>query len=415
MDKKQALAMTKLKDKSSDKTAAMAVETVPVDSLHLDPANVRKHDERNIDSIRASLSRFGQQHPIIVSPEGVVIAGNGRLQAMRSLGWKECRVVRTDLKGPEAVAFAIADNRTAELAEWDDDALAQTLAALQNDESIDHLAAGFTDDEIQKIIDESLGSPEVVEDEIPEPPADPITKPSDLWRLGEHRLLCGDSTKAEDVERVMGGEKAAAVMSDPPYGVDYVGKTKDALVVHNDGADGLADLLDRSLGNAFEHCLPGGAWYIAAPPGPPFADFATALGSRGIWRQTIVWVKDSMVLGRSDYHYRHEAVFYGWKPGAAHKELPDRKQTTVWEIPRPKASREHPTMKPVAIYERMINNSTSVGSLILDPFLGSGTTLIAAEQLGRKCYGIEISPAYCDVIVERWEKLTGKKAERDAQ
>ena len=148
------------------------------------------------------------------------------------------------------------------------------------------------------------------------------------------------------------------------------------------------------------------------PPGPQFAEFASVLVDLGIWRQTLVWVKDSMVLGHSDYHYRHEPIFYGWKPGKAHKTLPDRKQTTVWEFDRPKASREHPTMKPVAMFAKMLENSTAAGSVVYEPFCGSGTTLIAAEQLNRKCYGMEISPQYCDVIIQRWEKFTGKKSKR---
>jgi len=227
-----------------------------------------------------------------------------------------------------------------------------------------------------------------------------------------HRVLCGDSTKAEDVERLMDGQKADAVITDPPYGVDYVGKTKDALVVHNDGRDGLNDLLTNALGYAADFCKSGGIWYVAAPPGPQFADFASVLSNLEIWRQTLVWVKDVMVLGRSDYHYRHEAIFYGWKPGAAHQDPPDRKQTTVWEFDRPKASREHPTMKPVSLYAKMLENSTRQDSVIYEPFGGSGTTLIAAEQLDRRCFGMEISPQYCDVIVRRFENLTGEEAVR---
>jgi site-specific DNA-methyltransferase (adenine-specific) len=249
-------------------------------------------------------------------------------------------------------------------------------------------------------------------DQVPEPPPDPVTKPGDLIELGDHRLLCGDSTKREDVDRVLGGERPATTCSDPPYGVEYVGKTKDALTVRNDGAAGLRQLLTDSLGHAFDVCLEGAVWYVAAPAGPQFEDFAAVLSKLGVWRQTLVWVKDSMVLGRSDYHYRHEAIFYGWKPGKAHREPPDRTQTTVWEVPRPKASREHPTMKPVALYARMLKNSTTVGSVVYEPFCGSGTTLIAAEQLGRRCYGIEIDPGYCDVVVARWEAFTGRKVER---
>lgn len=208
----------------------------------------------------------------------------------------------------------------------------------------------------------------------------------------------------------MDGQKAALCLTDPPYGVDYVGKTKDALLVRNDGRDTLLPLLTASLGLVVTQTLHGACWYVAAPAGPQFYDFATVLRDLGVWRQTLVWAKQSLVMGHSDYHYQHEAIFYGWTPGGSHKPPPDRKQTTMWSFDRPTASREHPTMKPVALFAKAVENSSTVGSTIIDPFLGSGTTLIAAEQLGRKCYGLEIDPGYCDVIVARWEKLTGKKA-----
>jgi site-specific DNA-methyltransferase (adenine-specific) len=255
-------------------------------------------------------------------------------------------------------------------------------------------------------------------------------------------LLCGDSTDGQQMRRVMDGELAAAVITDPPYGVSYVGKTSDALPVHNDGAETLLPLLDAALTSACELCVAGGCWYVAAPAGPQFFDFATVLTKLGIWRQTLVWVKHALVLGRSDYHYQHEAIFHGWKPGADHRlppdypedkggdfrtehgsivygwkpdgphqPPPDRKQTTLWCFDRPAASREHPTMKPVALFERMIANSTQGGALVLEPFMGSGTTLIACERLGRRCFGLEISPQYCDVIVKRWENFTGQKAQ----
>ncbi|MFK7882888.1 MAG: ParB N-terminal domain-containing protein, partial [Phycisphaerales bacterium] len=334
-----------------------------LDLVHY-PDNPRDNDAA-VAAVAESIERFGFRQPIVVDKDSVVVVGHTRLKAALKLGIKWVPVHVADLTEEQARAYRLADNRTGAIATWDAGLLQSELEALQQlGLDIESLASlGFDDRELA-----ALGNPgnagETDPDEVPEPPDDPITQPGDLWILGNHRLLCGDSTTADDVGWLMDGINAAAVMTDPPYGVDYVGKTKDALVVHNDGAEGLPQLLKHSLGNANDVCLAGGAWYVAAPAGPQFADFATVLGALGIWRQTIVWVKDSMVLGRSDYHYRHEAIFYGWKPGAAHKELPDRKQTTVWEIPRPKASREHPTMKPVALYERMMANSSSVGSLI---------------------------------------------------
>jgi DNA modification methylase len=390
----------------------MKTETVAIDSISLDPANVRRHPDRNIQTIVASLKRFGQQKPIVVTKEGIVIAGNGTLQAARHLGWKQIEIVRTGLTGSDATAYAIADNRTAELAEWDDDALAQTLAALQIEDESLALDTGFD----AKDIDALLAPEEVTEDEVPEPPADPITKPGDLWLLGEHRLLCGDSTKAEDVARLMSSSKADMVLTDPPYGVAYVGKTKDALTVENDALDesSLSRLVTAAFDNAQSISRNGAYWYATVPARPLHILFADDWKRRGILRQIMVWAKDSMVLGHSEYHYQHEPILFGWIPGERHLNK-DRTRTTLWTYDRPKASREHPTMKPIELWSQAVKDGSRAGETIFDPFLGSGTTLIAAEQLGRKCYGMEISPAYCDVIVKRWETLTGKKATLEAR
>jgi DNA modification methylase len=390
----------------------MKTETVAIDSISLDPANVRRHPDRNIQTIVASLKRFGQQKPIVVTKEGIVIAGNGTLQAARHLGWKQIEIVRTSLTGSDATAYAIADNRTAELAEWDDDALAQTLAALQIEDEALALDTGFD----AKDIDALLAPDEVTEDEVPEPPAEAITKPGDIWLLGEHRLLCGDSTKAEDVGRLMAGTKADMLLSDPPYGVSYTGKTKDALKVENDDLDedALTKLVCDAFDNAEFNCRSGAYWYATVPPGPLHILFADDWKRRGILRQIMVWAKDSMVMGHSEYHYQHEPILYGWIPGDRHKNS-DRTRTTLWQYDRPKANREHPTMKPLALWAQAVQDGSRSGEVVYDPFLGSGTTLIAAEQLDRKCYGMEISPAYCDVIVKRWETLTGKKATLEAR
>ena len=391
----------------------MEIERLEVAKLIGDPANARKHNERNIDAIVASLARFGQQKPIVIDKANVVRAGNGALQAARSLGWTHVDCVRSKLDGADASAYAIADNRTAELAEWDDDVLAATLEGLQLEGMLD--VTGFDDDELAELL-KQVGAEvgEVVEDEVPEPPADPITKPGDLWLLGDHRLLCGDSTKAEDVKRLMAGEKADMVLSDPPYGVSYVGKTKDALKVENDELD--EDLLTKLVCDAFDNaeanCRAGAYWYATVPAGPLHILFADDWKRRGILRQIMVWAKDSMVLGHSEYHYQHEPILFGWIPGDRHKNS-DRTRTTLWKYDRPKANREHPTMKPVALWSQAVQDGSRSNEVVYDPFLGSGTTLIAAEQLGRRCFGMEISAAYCDVIVKRWETLTGKKAVLD--
>lgn len=380
---------------------------VPIDSLTLDPANARAHDEKNLSAIEASLSRFGQRLPIVVQKQGLIVrAGNGRVMAARALGWTHIAAVVVDESEVEATAFAIADNRSGELAAWDDEALAKLLQSLPEDA---FAATGFSTEDLSELLDKL--TPKVVsEDEPPPAPEAPITRPGDLWVLGEHRLLCGDSTDGDDVARVMQGEHAALVLTDPPYGVEYVGKTSDALTIENDGHEGLEDLLRASLALALDHTRPGAVWYVAAPAGPHFAAFATVLSELGVWRQTLAWVKDSMVLGHSDYHYKHEAIFYGWSPGASHRPPPDRTKTSVLEFDRPKASREHPTMKPLALWAELVGNSTGAGDVVYEPFSGSGTTIVACEQLGRAARAIELDPRYVDVAVLRWQALTGGEA-----
>jgi len=380
---------------------------VPLTELTLDPSNARKHNERNLAAIAGSLKRFGQRFPIVVQRQGMVVrAGNGRLLAAKQLGWSHLACVVVDESEVEATAFAISDNRTSELAEWDDETLTRLLESLPL-EMLE--VTGFNQAELDDLIEE-LRPTEVQEDEVPEPPTTAISKPGDLWVLGEHRLLCGDSTKEADVARVLAGSRADLILTDPPYGVSYVGKTEQALEIANDGVEGLQGLLRPALGLAAANSRPGAVWYVAAPAGPQFAVFASVLEELKVWRQTLAWVKDSMVLGHSDYHYKHEAIFYGWTPGAEHQAPPDRTRTSVLEFARPKASREHPTMKPLPLWAELLGNSSKRGGIVYDPFSGSGTTLLACEQLGRKCRTIEIEPRYADVAVIRWQQLTGKDA-----
>jgi site-specific DNA-methyltransferase (adenine-specific) len=227
-----------------------------------------------------------------------------------------------------------------------------------------------------------------------------------------HALLCGDATQPAALTALMDSQKADMVWTDPPYGVAYVGKTKDALTIDNDALDeaGLEVLLRSSLVNALAATREGGAWYVAAPAGPLFHIFAAVLRDLGVWRQTLNWVKSTFVIGRSDYHYRHESIFYGWKPGATHYFVDDRTLDTVLEFDKPSKSTEHPTMKPVALVAFCINNSTKHGAMVLDVFAGSGSTLIACEKTGRRAMLIELDPVYCDVIVRRWQNFTGSEA-----
>ena len=385
----------------------MEINSVRLTDLVSDPNNARKHDEKNLEAIKGSLSQFGQRKPIVVQGQ-VVIAGNGTLEAARQLGWEEISIVQVpeDWTPEQAKAFALADNRSAELAKWDMQILNAQLMELDAVE-FNIEAIGF---ELPQVLE--LENADDV-NEIPEAPEEPITKIGDVWKLGEHRVLCGDATSIDSYQKLLGDEKVDLVWTDPPYGVAYVGKTKDALTIENDTLDAgqLESFLRDAFTNIFAFTKPGACWYVASPSGNLFQSFSIPLSELEVWKHTLVWVKDVLVMGRADYHYRHESIFYGWTPGAAHQTPPDRKQDTIWEFPKPRANREHPTMKPVELIIRAINNSSRAKDLLLDPFGGSGSTLIAAEQTQRVARLMELDPKYVDVIVKRWETLTGKKAE----
>jgi DNA modification methylase len=387
----------------------MKLITTKITELSLDPSNVRKHSRRNLDAIKASLRKFGQQKPIVVDAKGIVLAGNGTLTAAQELGWTEIQIVRTELAGVEATAFAIADNRTAELAEWEEDKLSQVLQSLKVEDADLLAATGYDAAEVDK-----MSKAEVTEDEVPEPPTEPITKAGDLWILGEHRVLCGDSTKAEDVRILMNGAKAQLMVTDPPYGVEYSAIWRDEALGGKAGgrATGKVSNDDRDDWREAWSLFDGDVAYVwHADRSSPLV--AESLASCGLERRAlIVWAKSQLVIGRGDYHSKHEPCWYCVRKGKSGLRTPDRTQTTLWEINKPQKSETgHSTQKPIECMARPIKNHEV--SEIYDPFLGSGTTLIAAEQLGRKCYGMEISPAYCDVIVQRWENLTGKKAVLD--
>jgi len=367
----------------------MQIEKLKLAELSTDPANARKHGPRNIDTIVGSLRRFGQQKPIVIDSSGVVRAGNGTLEAARLLGWETIDVIRTGLKGSEATAYAIADNRTAELAEWDDDILAATLQGLVTDDEELLALAGFDQAELDALLNEISGdgtTGEIEEDEVPEPPVDPITKPGDLWILGEHRVLCGDSTKAEDVARLMGGKKAGSLVTDPPYGINASKMTMGSSQSSKKKADRLSNVAE------WDSVRPNVSWMLSA------ADFVCIWGGNYFSDQLPVsndwlcWWKNNDNLSFSEFEL-------AWTNSGKNTRHLQRHWSGEEKL--------HITAKPVAVMVWAIGFGEG---LIYDPFLGSGTTLIAAEQLGRKCYGMEISPAYCDVIVKRWENLTGKKA-----
>jgi DNA modification methylase len=394
----------------SIKNRIQEFRVVPKSMLLPNPKNWRTHPEAQRAALRGVLAEVGIADAVIARelPDGrlMLVDGHLRLEELPD----DVPTLVLDVNEAEADKLLASMDPLAAMAEADAAKLDELLRGVQTAEPA--LADMFTElAEESGLLDGS--DKEIVEDEVPEPPAVPITRPGDLWLLGDHRLLCGDSTQAEDVDRLMAGAKADMVLSDPPYGVSYVGKTKDALKVENDELDeaALTKLVCAAFDNAEANCRAGAYWYATVPAGPLHILFADDWKRRGILRQIMVWAKDSMVLGHSEYHYQHEPILFGWIPGDRHKNS-DRTRTTLWQYDRPKANREHPTMKPVALWAQAVQDGSRTGEVVYDPFLGSGTTLVAAEQLGRTCYGMEISPAYCDVIVKRWETLTGRKATR---
>jgi DNA modification methylase len=386
----------------------MKIEKIAIDKLLLDPANARKHGQKNLDSIKGSLAKFGQQKPIVVNADNVIVAGNGTMQAAKELGWKEINIVRTDLKGSDITAFGIADNRTSELAEWDDKVLSELLEGLKA-EDFDLSAIGFDIDDMNEMIGDKNKAGLTDPDDVPEPPKVPITKLGDIWQLGAHRLMCGDSTDAEQIERLMDGQKADMWLTDPPYNVAYEGGTKEKLTIKNDsmGDDQFRQFLRDCYVAADAVMKPGAVFYIwhADSEGYNFRGAARDAG----WtvRQCLIWKKSALVMGRQDYHWKHEPCLYGWKEGASHLWASDRKQTTILEFDKPQRNGEHPTMKPVALFEYQMLNNTKGADIVLDSFGGSGTTMIAAEQNGRYARLMELDPKYCDVIIQRYIAFKG--------
>lgn len=384
---------------------------MPIESVTLHPHNPRVG---NVEAVARSLSRFGQLRPLLAQASTrYVVAGNHVLRAARSLGWTELAVAIEDLDDATATAYLLADNRTSDLGGYDERLLAAILA---DTAATGNLAGtGYDLDAVAALIAAAgLGDERDVDDCPPPPaPTDVYVRAGELWALGAHRLLIGDSTDAAAVERVTSGAPADLVWTDPPYGVGYVGKTAAALRLANDdlGEAATRRLVADAL--TLAPLRPGGVFYLAAPAGPLHVAFLLALREAGLdVHQTLVWVKDRFVLGDADYHVRHEPILYGWRDGAAHHFVPDRTQDTVWEVDRPSRSAEHPTMKPVALVERAIRNSSRPGETVYDPFAGSGTTVIAAEVAGRSARVMEIDPHYAQVIIERWVAHTGGRATR---
>jgi site-specific DNA-methyltransferase (adenine-specific) len=357
------------------------------------------------------LRRFGQQKPVVAQKStGWVVAGNHVLLAARTLNWTEIAANVVELDDAMATAFMLADNRIADLGGYDDALLAAVLA---EQAAADNLAGtGYDADDVAALV-AAAGLNELRDlDACPDlpAPAEVYVRPGDLFELTCHRLLVGDATREADVRRLIGALPVDLLLTDPPYGVGYTGKTRRALTIANDdlGEEGTRQLVAAAIRAA--PLRPGGAFYVFAPGGALHLAFLLALRDAGLAvHQTLVWLKGQFVLGHADYHARHEPILYGWRGGAAHHFVADRTQDTVWECPRPARSAEHPTMKPVALVERAIRNSSRPGETVFDPFVGSGTTLVAAEIAGRRAFAMEIDPAYAQVALERWATLTGRR------
>lgn len=396
----------------------ITVEQVSIALLKPSARNPRLNDAA-VDAVARSIHEFGFNNPIITDAELNIAAGHTRLKAAKRLGLTEVPVIRVPgLTGSKFSGFAIADNKTAEIAEWNSELLKQIVAELNLDSEFDLGALGFDDMELTKLLDATIEEAEKDEDDAPPLPEEAISQPGDLYILGEHRLYCGDSTNPESYRRLLVGEKIGCTVTDPPYGVSYQSrgeKREQWGMIKNDdlSVDALEQFLQRVFANIAGVSRPGATAYIChgiSMAGIRIA-FERAFLSAGFHlSSTLVWCKQAASMGWQDYRERHECLLYGWI-GEGHRKIKDRTQTTVWEIDR-EGNYRHPTQKPVALFSRALRNSTIRGERVLDPFIGSGTTIIACEQLGRRCYGIELEPKYVDVAVQRWEQYTGRKAER---
>ena len=396
------------------------IEQWPTAKLVPYARNARTHSDEQVAQIAASIAEFGFTNPILAGSDGVIVAGHGRLAAAQKLGLEIVPVVVLDHLSPtQRRALVIADNRIAENAGWDDAMLRIEIAALQDD-NFDLSLTGFDADALAELMagDEPEGEGQSDDDAVPEVAEMPVSRPGDVWLLGGHRLLCGDSTLAESYERVLDGEQVDMVFTDPPYNVNYANSARDKMrgkdraILNDNLGDGFYDFLLAALTPTIAHCR--GGIYVAMSSSELDVLQAAFRAAGGHWSTFIIWAKNTFTLGRADYQRQYEPILYGWPEGAQRHWCGDRDQGDVWNIKKPQKNDLHPTMKPVELVERAIRNSSRPGNVVLDPFGGSGTTLIAAEKSGRVARLIELDPKYVDVIVRRWEDFTGKQATREA-
>jgi DNA modification methylase len=399
------------------KDITMDVINLPLEQIIPYARNPRRN-EKAVASVAASIQEFGWRQPIVVDGQMVVLAGHTRLEAARQLGLESAPVhVAKGLSEAQARAFRIMDNRSSENAEWNDELLGLELGDLLEAE-FDLGLTGLTDEELNALLSGAVDAAGEDVDEVPNVREEPVSRSGDLWVLGPHRLLCGDATVATDVQRLLGEAKANICFCDPPYNVDYAGgvgaeQAGKGRRIKNDAlGEGFGQFLYDACALINTHTT--GAVYICMSSSELATLQKAFAEAGGHWSTFIIWAKDRFTLGRADYQRQYEPILYGWPEGAKRRWCGARDQGDVWLIDRPSKNDLHPTMKPVALVERALRNSSRQGDLVFDPFGGSGTTLIAAETTGRKAALLELDPKYVDVIVERWQRFTGRSAVLDS-
>ena len=392
----------------------MNIQKIKIDKLIPATYNPRKNlkpSDAEYVKIKNSIEKFGFVSPLVINKDMTVIGGHQRLKVLKEMGIVEVECIIVDLDKTNEKALNIALNKIQ--GDWDEEKLEALLQELKL-EDFDTNLTGFDFDEVDEILKDLNGSKEddFDVDSAYEEIEQPITKPGDVWILGKHRLMCGDSAQKEDVMRLMNNQDADMLLTDPPYNVDYVGKTSEALKIKNDNMSDnqFYEFLKKVFENMYSVTKEGASIYVfhADTEGLNFRKAFKDAGYK--LAECLIWKKDCFVMGRQDYQWQHEPILYGWKEGAAHHFINDRTQSTILEFDRPRQSSLHPTMKPIDLVARLLKNSSKENDKILDLFGGSGSTIIAAEQLNRNCYTMELDPKYCDVIVKRWESLTNKEA-----
>jgi DNA modification methylase len=398
----------------------LQVVTWPVEKLIPFARNARTHSDEQVAQIAASIAEFGWTNPILAGADGIVIAGHARLLAARKLRMTEVPVIVLDhLTETQRRALVLADNRLAINAGWDEEMLKVELESLQED-GFDLDIVGFSDEEIEALLQDPEQTSEGLTDEdaVPETPETAVTVPGDVWLLGEHRVLCGDATQMADVEKVLAGGLADMIFCDPPYGVNYGATMKDKLrgkshrkIANDNLGEGFAPFLYDACVNML--AVTKGAIYICMSSSELHTLEKAFREAGGHWSTFVIWAKNTFTMGRSDYQRQYEPILYGWKEGADHFWCGARDQGDVWFVKKPVANDLHPTMKPVELVERALRNSSKSRDTVLDPFGGSGSTLIACERTGRQARLIELEPKYCDVIVRRWQEHVAREATLD--